>query len=229
MGERRSPHGRGNGLAVVLAFEGAKWLDSDIEEGAADVVEGEEADERAERCSIHWKGPIGNQIKLRLSGAVAIRSDVVTNVLDAVGKELAFLKLECDTVFHEDVADALEQTKQSSKDRSPQKDVVDDDATAKVSGISGVTRFVQRLPFTFEDAHHAGVESRSVARAERHDTETIFFIVGCKESKLLLVAASDHNLVVPGLVVKGDKEQTAGGVAEIVDSVVATRDRIFER
>jgi hypothetical protein len=44
-----------------------------------------------------------------------------------------------------------------------------------------------------------------------------------------LVTVPDTNLVIASHVIQGNKIQETIGVAEIVDSVVATRDGIFER
>jgi hypothetical protein len=219
---------RRNGLAVMLAFEGAKRLGTDLKERTVDIVESEEADEGAEGHTIRRKWPIVDKVKLGFSGTVAIGSDVMANVLDAVCKELAFLELESNTVFHKDVTDTLKQTKQGSKHGSPQQDVVDDDATALVSCIGRVARAEEGFPFALEDAHHAGVESGSVARPKRHDAPTVFLIVGSKEGKFLLVTVSDHNLMVAGFVVEGDKEEAASRVAEVVNGIVATWNRILE-
>jgi hypothetical protein len=98
-----------------------------------------------------------------------------------------------------------------------------------VSSIGRITRFVESLPFAFEDSHHASVERRSIARAERHDAKTILFVVGGEEGELFLIAFSNLDLVITGLVVEGNKIETAGRVAEVVNSIVATRDRILER
>jgi hypothetical protein len=92
-----------------------------------------------------------------------------------------------------------------------------------------MARFEKSSPFAFENVHHAGAIGRSVARAERHDTKAALLIIGGKESELLLIARADGNLVVASLVVEGYETETTSRVAEVVDSIVATRDRIFER
>jgi len=98
-----------------------------------------------------------------------------------------------------------------------------------VRSISGVAGLVKSSPFSFEDPHHTSVEGRGVTRSEGHDTETVLVVVGGKESELLLIAFADSNLMITGFVIEGNKEETAGGVAEVVDGIVAARNRIFER
>ena len=104
---------------MMLAFEGTKRLDSDFEKGAVNVIEGEEADEGTERRAVRRKRPIGDQIKLGFGGTVAVRSDVMANVFNTVGEELAFLELKSNTVLHEHIANTFKQTKQSSKEGGP--------------------------------------------------------------------------------------------------------------
>jgi CO/xanthine dehydrogenase FAD-binding subunit len=43
-----------------------------------------------------------------------------------------------------------------------------------------------------------------------------------------LIAGADSDLVVASLVVKGDEEQRPSQIAEIIDSVVAARNRVLE-
>ena len=94
---------------MVLTFEGSEGFDANLEKRAIDIVEGEKADERAERLTIGRDWPIGYQIKLGFGWAVAIGGDVMADVLNAVREKLAFLELESDLIFHEDVTNAGEQ------------------------------------------------------------------------------------------------------------------------
>jgi hypothetical protein len=66
----------------------------------------------------------------------------VTDVFDAVSKELAFLQLESDAIFHEDIAYAFKQLKQGSEKSSPKEVVINNDTTAKVCGTIRVARAV---------------------------------------------------------------------------------------
>jgi hypothetical protein len=84
VGERLGPLGARNRFAVVLALEGAKRLDTNFKVWAIDVVEGEEADERTQGLAIDGQRPIVHQIELGLGGTVAIGSDIVANIFDAV-------------------------------------------------------------------------------------------------------------------------------------------------
>jgi hypothetical protein len=147
----------------------------------------------------------------------------VPDILDAVSEEFAFLQLESHTVLHKNIANTFEKTTKSSKNSSPQEDVIDDDTTAKVSSVGRIARLVTGVPFTLEDAHHTGVKSRGIARPKRHHGPTIFVVVRGKESKLLLVLTADANLVIASFIVKGDKKQMARRVAEVIDGVVTTR------
>ena len=137
--------------------------------------------------------------------------------------------MKSNSVFHKDIAHTLKQTKQRSKDRGPQEDVVDNNATAEVSGVGRVTRFVQSFPFAFENAHHTSVERRSIAGSKRHDAKTILIVVRGEEGELFLIMVADSNLVVSGFVIKGDEEEAACRIAEIINSIVASGDRVLKR
>jgi hypothetical protein len=179
--ERRRPHSRRNGLAMMLAFESAKRLDTDLEEGAIYIVEGEEADEGTQGLAVDGERPIVDEIELGFGRTIAVRGDIVTDILNSVSEEFTLLQLESDSIFHEDIADAFKQLEQGSEQSSPEQDIVDDDATAEVRGTSGVTRAVEGLPFITKDLHHAGIKRRCVARAKRHHRPTPFLVVRREE------------------------------------------------
>jgi hypothetical protein len=69
---------------VVLTLEGTERLDTDFEKGAIDIVKRKKTDEGAERYAACWKRPVGDQIEFRFGRAVAVGSDVVTDILNAV-------------------------------------------------------------------------------------------------------------------------------------------------
>ena len=94
-------------MPVILAFESAKWLDSDLKEGAVYIVKGEKTNERAQGSSRGRDGPIVDEIELRFGRAVTIRGDVMTDIFDSQGEEFAFLQLERHSVFHEDVTNTF--------------------------------------------------------------------------------------------------------------------------
>jgi hypothetical protein len=213
---------------MMLALKATEGLDTDFKEGTADVVEGEQTDEGAQGLSIGRKGPVSDQLKLGFGGTVASGSDVVANMLNAVGEELALLQLESDSVLHENIANASKETQKSSNDCRPEKDVVNDDATAKVRGVFWVTGAEESLPFGLENAHHTSVEGRGVARAKGHHGPTVFCIVRGKESELLLVALANTDLMVASHVVQSNEAQEAVGFTKIVDGVVTTRNGTLE-
>ena len=93
---------------MMLAFEESQRLDTNIEEWAADVVEGEEANEGCQRRAGTGKWPVSDQIKFRLSRTVAIGGDVMANILDAISEELALFQLKGNTILREDIADTFE-------------------------------------------------------------------------------------------------------------------------
>jgi hypothetical protein len=153
----------------------------------------------------------------------------VTGAFDAVSKELAFLQLESDAIFHEDIAHAFKQLKQGSKKSSPKEDVINNDTTAKVCGVIRVARAAQSLPFITKDLRYASIKRRGIARAKRHHRPAPFLIVGREDGELLLVTGVDTDLMVACVVVEGDEEERASGVAKISDWVVAARDRALKR
>ncbi len=94
---------------VMLAFQGAKWLDADLKEWAIYAVEGEQTYEGQERLTGGGRdGPIADELEFGRCGAVSIRCDIVAHVFHAVGEELAFLQLEGNSVLEENVANASE-------------------------------------------------------------------------------------------------------------------------
>ena len=88
---------------MVLAFKGTKGLDANLKEGTVDTIKSKQADKRAKRDAGCWKRPVRDKIKFRLSGAVAIRGDVLPNIFNTVRQEFVFLELESDMILHEDV------------------------------------------------------------------------------------------------------------------------------
>ena len=64
MSERSGPHRQGYGLAMMLAFESSRGLDSDFKEWTVDIVEGKQVDERTQRDAGCRKRPIGDQLEL---------------------------------------------------------------------------------------------------------------------------------------------------------------------
>jgi hypothetical protein len=191
---------------VVLALEGTQRLHADFEERAVYIIEGEQTNERTKGLTVLREGPIRNQIEFGLSGTIAIRSDVMANIFDAVGEELAFFQLESDAVFDENVANAFKEVEKRSKDRGPEQDVVDNNAATKVRSTSRVTRSVERLPFPTEDTHHTSIESWSIARPKRHHRPAVFVVVGGEECQLLLVLLSNADLVIASLVIQSNEK-----------------------
>jgi hypothetical protein len=106
-----------------------------------------------------------------------------------------------DPAFHKDIIDAFEQTKQSSKGSSPEKDVIDNDLTSnKVRGARRVTRAVKSLPFATKDLHDTSMQRRSIAGAKRHHRPAPLFVVGPEKSELLLIPEMHPDLMVTDLV-----------------------------
>jgi hypothetical protein len=148
-----------NGLPVVLALEGTQGLHADFEERAACIIKSEQTNERTKGLTVLREGPIRNQIEIGLSGTIAVRSDIMANILDAVGEELAFFQLKSNAVLDENVAKAFEKVEKRGEDRGPEQNVVDNNSATKVRSTSRITRSVKRLPFPTEDMHHTSVES----------------------------------------------------------------------
>jgi hypothetical protein len=77
--------------------------------------------------------------------------------------------------------------------------------------------------------HHASIKRRGIARAKRHHRPTPFLIIGREEGELLLVAGADTDLMLACLVIEGNEEERPSRDAEIIDCVVAARDRVLKR
>jgi hypothetical protein len=97
-----------------------------------------------------------------------------------------------------------------------------------MGSVGGMARTEELSPFALEDVHHTSIEGGSITRTKWHYTETILLVIGSEERQLLLITEADSDLVVSSFVVKGDEVQTTVGVAEVVDGVVATRNRVLE-
>jgi len=69
--------------------------------------------------AIDREWPVSHKIKFGFGGAVAIGGDIMTDILDAIGKELALLQLKSNTVFHKNVTHTFKQAKQRGKQGSP--------------------------------------------------------------------------------------------------------------
>ncbi len=145
------------------------------------VVEGEETDDGGQRRTSARDRPVIDQIELGLSRAIAIRSDVVANMLDAVGEKLALLQLKSNAILQKDITDTFKQQEKGRNNGRPQKDVVDDDAVAEMGSVSGMARTEKLSPFTLEHVHHASIESGSITRTKWHDTETMLPVIGSKK------------------------------------------------
>ena len=99
-----------------------------------------------------------------------------------VGEECTFLQLESDTVLHKDRTYTLEIRQKSVKRCRPEENIVNDSPAAFMSCIVESAFFEKAVILTAKDEHHASVKSRrSVARPERHHTESILFSIGSEE------------------------------------------------
>jgi hypothetical protein len=88
---------------------------------------------------------------------------------------------------------------------------------------------IQGVPFILKNRQHSSIKSRGIARAKRHNGETVLFEVGSKESQFSLISRANHNLMIACFVVQGNRKEAASSVAKVVDGVVTTQDRIFKR
>jgi hypothetical protein len=190
---------------MVCTFKGAERLDANFKEGTINIVERHKADKGTEGLTGIGKRPIGDQIESGLGRAIAVRSDVVADILNPVGEEFTFLQLEGDTgdtVLHKDRKYKLELRQKSVQRRRPEEKIVNDSPAACMSCIVGSTLFEKAVIFTSKDEYHASLKSRSVPRLERHYTETILFSVRLEESQFALISIADADLMVASFVVQ---------------------------
>eukprot|EP00977_Amphora_coffeiformis_P014203 scaffold3931_cov172-Amphora_coffeaeformis.AAC.4 len=103
-----SPGQKGNGFAMVGVDEGAEGSNAGFEVGDEAGVEVEEANERMEGLAAGRYRPIADGVVLGRGRAVTVRAEVVANPFDAVEEEVAFLGVEGEAPFSEDMTDALE-------------------------------------------------------------------------------------------------------------------------
>ena len=102
---------------MVRTLERAERLNVNLEERAIDVVEGHKADKGTERLTGSKERSISDQIEFGLGRTVAVRSDVVADILDPVGEKITLLQLESDTVLHKDRANTFEVCQKSVQRR----------------------------------------------------------------------------------------------------------------
>ena len=198
---RVSSKSKGNGTRL----RDKRQLDANFKEGTINIVEQHKANKGTEGLTGSGKRPIGDQIEFGLGRAIAIRSDVVADILNPVGEEFTFLQLESDTVLHKDRTYTFKIRQKSVKRRRPEENIVSDSPAAFMSCINGSAFFEKAVILTAKDEHHASVKSRSVARPERHHSESILFPIRSEESQFALISIADADLMVASFVVKTDK------------------------
>ena len=96
----------GNGFPVELLGDKSKRPDASFKVGDETCIKVEEADKGVERLASGGKGPFADQIEFGGSRAVPVCAKVESNPLNSVEEEVAFLGVEGEAPFGEDVADA---------------------------------------------------------------------------------------------------------------------------
>ena len=135
---------------MEFADKGAKGADFEFEVWDKACVEVEEADKGMEGVTGSGNGPVSNGIVFRGGWAVAVGPEVVADPFDAIEEELAFLGVEGESPFGEDVADTFEVEEENAWGVAEEKDVVDDLAAAIVDELFGDFRHVEFGVFFFE-------------------------------------------------------------------------------
>ena len=103
-GEAGGPDAGGNGFAMVILGDSAEGTDTQFKVWDEAGVEVEETDEGVERLAGFRQGPVGDEVELGRGWAIAVRSKVETDPLHAVEEEVAFLGVEGEAPFGEDMA-----------------------------------------------------------------------------------------------------------------------------
>ena len=124
---------------------------------------------------------MADRIELGGGGAVAVGSEVVADPFDAVEEEFAFLWVERETPFGEDVADAFEIEEEDVWGVAEKENIVDDLAVAGVDEFDsdeghvdfGVFFAEEGLPFLPHEEHEDCVTCWCVDGAKRHDVEGV--------------------------------------------------------
>ena len=76
--------------------------------------------------------------------------------------------------------------------------------------------------------HETGVEPRSVAQAERRNTEGMLLVVGQEENKLVLITVAHVDLMAAVASIDANEEEFAGRITEVVNCILTMRDRVFK-
>ena len=167
--------------------------------------------------------PIADKIEFGLSGAVAGLGHVVTNPFEARHEEVAFLKVERETVLDVDCANTFKEIEKKERVVGPHEAVVNDLATVHFGRARGKAETKEGVGFLTELGHDGSVHGGGIEWTKGHDFVSVFVPVGAEESKFLLIGSPNGDLVIAGFGVKADEvNTTAGTVTEIVKGVVAT-------
>ena len=180
-----------------------------------------------------WRGPVANRVVFGGGGAVAVRTEVKSNPFDAVEEEVAFLGVEGEAPFGEDVTDTLKVKQKDPRVVAEEEDVVDNLSVAGVdkSGSDQVNiqtrEFLaeQSLPFLAHEEHEDSIAGRGVNRPKRHDVEGVEGAIGTCKCKFLPVGPTDANLVETRFGVNTDPIQASGTRGKVVNGFVAAWDR----
>lgn len=93
---------------MEFADKGTERADFEFKVWDKPCVEVEETDKGMEGLTGSGNGPVSNGIVFRGGWAVAVGSEVVADPFNAIEEELAFLGVEGESPFGEDVADTFE-------------------------------------------------------------------------------------------------------------------------
>ena len=172
--------------------------------------------------------PISDYVEFRFRWSAAVTCQIVTDIFHAVLEEVTFTHLQREPVLLANNKNAFQVVEQIEQADGEEQDVVNDDTVASIFSV-GVLGLEEGIPFGGQDMHHASIKARRVARAKRHDAEAVLHIVGRKESELVLIAVADSDLMVSAASIEADEVQFTSRVAEVVNSVFASGNRVFER
>ncbi len=144
-------------------------------------VKVEESNEGVKGLAGRGQGPIFDEVEFGGCGAIAVWPQVKADPFDSLKKEVAFLRVEREAPFGEDVADAFKKEDKGKWVIGEKEDVIDDLAVALLNDVGGNQHDVnvgksflkKLLPFLAKNEHQCVVACWCVCWAKRHDVERV--------------------------------------------------------
>ena len=147
--------------------------------------------------------PAGDEVKFGGGWAVTMGAEVEADPFYAVEEEVAFLGIEGEAPFGEDVANAREVEDEGDGIVGEEQNVVNDLVVASLNQMNGDGGCVdvrelcmeECLPFLAKEEHEGGVASRSVDGSKGHDVECVKDALGPDKAEFVPIGMANGDLM----------------------------------